>query len=508
MVPLSARSLGSCLALVVLWGCGGHSADEVPGRGDGSESFFTRFADGWVRGSYPEDASAAAQPAQPAEPSLPAGDPAQSSPLARLYDGWVGGSYPDDPSPPTAAQPPVQVEAGLPARPELPAAPLSVDIEPVGEPAAEAPTMDPRWAAFRFYEPDGPTPRGDDWDRDLFHEPIRAPEPVAQRPEAPAAEAPFVAPAAEAPYVAPAAEAPTMDPRWAAFRFYEPDGPTPRGDDWDRDLFHEPIRAPEPTPEPTPEPELAVVALEPEASGDPAQPQDPFGPVVMGEGLVTPGPAEPAPGLEGQGHHEQAPAPGLPQPSPGQDEGLGGFFSDLYDAWIRNPGGTTVDAPPPRSQEPGGAPGDGAVPQERQEPPQQKEQINTTFEGDSVVIEGTVQLDDAYWTPPIQVDLNGIGTNGSNFSNTRLDSRGAFTVLAPVDVGATYLRVLVWEDPEQSEGLAFDWGPITVGDEAIEELVIDFRGVAPVVSSVPSPGVGGGEPGPVLERAVQAGSGP
>jgi hypothetical protein len=439
MVPLSARSLGSCLALVVLWGCGGHSADEVPGRGDGSESFFTRFADGWVRGSYPEDASAAAQPAQPAEPSLPAGDPAQSSPLARLYDGWVGGSYPDDPSPPTAAQPPVQVEAGLPARPELPAAPLSVDIEPVGEPAAEAPTMDPRWAAFRFYEPDGPTPRGDDWDRDLFHEPIRAPEP---------------------------------------------------------------------TPEPTPEPELAVVALEPEASGDPAQPQDPFGPVVMGEGLVTPGPAEPAPGLEGQGHHEQAPAPGLPQPSPGQDEGLGGFFSGLYDAWIRNPGGTTVDAPPPRSQEPGGAPGDGAVPQERQEPPQQKEQINTTFEGDSVVIEGTVQLDDAYWTPPIQVDLNGIGTNGSNFSNTRLDSRGAFTVLAPVDVGATYLRVLVWEDPEQSEGLAFDWGPITVGDEAIEELVIDFRGVAPVVSSVPSPGVGGGEPGPVLERAVQAGSGP
>ncbi len=541
MVPHSARSSWSYLALILVAGCGATEPVDDTIQDEGSRSFLSRLYDGWFVGSYPEGPPSGFTPA---EAPLVAGSGGEGSFLSRLHDGWLGGSYPDEPPPAggerasASAQPPAVVEPAVdvqppavveaiarveplrmdprwvdfrfyepdgprswdegwderlfhepirlqePSRPPEPA----VDVQPpaVVEAIArvEPLRMDPRWVDFRFYEPDGPRSWDEGWDERLFHEPIRLQEP--SRPPEPAVD---VQPPAVVEAIA-RVEPLRMDPRWVDFRFYEPDGPRSWDEGWDERLFHEPIRLQEPSPPPAPA----------EVPGAPGEPQGPFGPAAMGDGVAAAEPPDPTAHTEPPGNGEPIPSWPVVQPSSAdQGGGWGSFFSKLFGGSGSDSEG--VGQPPGLSPSLRGGdarPAGGAT-SEPPRPVRQPEPVNTNFDGDSVVVSGRVLLAEEYQGVPTQADLNGIGARGGHLSNTHLDHQGRFELLAPTGVGVVCVRVVVWNDREAGDGYAFTWGPITVGDEPISNLEIDFREIGPMAPSRPSPVPVRTEPGPLVE---------
>jgi hypothetical protein len=478
MVPHSARSSWSYLALILVAGCGATEPVDDTIQDEGSRSFLSRLYDGWFVGSYPEGPPSGFTPA---EAPLVAGSGGEGSFLSRLHDGWLGGSYPDEPPPAggerasASAQPPAVVEPAVDVQP-----PAVVEAIARVEPLR----MDPRWVDFRFYEPDGPRSWDEGWDERLFHEPIRPQEP--SRPPEPAVD---VQPPAVVEAIA-RVEPLRMDPRWVDFRFYEPDGPRSWDEGWDERLFHEPIRLQEPSPPPAPA----------EVPGAPGEPQGPFGPAAMGDGVAAAEPPDPTAHTEPPGNGEPIPSWPVVQPSSAdQGGGWGSFFSKLFGGSGSDSEG--VGQPPGLSPSLRGGdarPAGGAT-SEPPRPVRQPEPVNTNFDGDSVVVSGRVLLAEEYQGVPTQADLNGIGARGGHLSNTHLDHQGRFELLAPTGVGVVCVRVVVWNDREAGDGYAFTWGPITVGDEPISNLEIDFREIGPMAPSRPSPVPVRTEPGPLVE---------
>jgi hypothetical protein len=415
MVPHSARSSWSYLALILVAGCGATEPVDDTIQDEGSRSFLSRLYDGWFVGSYPEGPPSGFTPA---EAPLVAGSGGEGSFLSRLHDGWLGGSYPDEPPPAggerasASAQPPAVVEP-------------AVDVQPPAVVEAIARV-----------------------------EPLR------------------------------------MDPRWVDFRFYEPDGPRSWDEGWDERLFHEPIRLQEPSPPPAPA----------EVPGAPGEPQGPFGPAAMGDGVAAAEPPDPTAHTEPPGNGEPIPSWPVVQPSSAdQGGGWGSFFSKLFGGSGSDSEG--VGQPPGLSPSLRGGdarPAGGAT-SEPPRPVRQPEPVNTNFDGDSVVVSGRVLLAEEYQGVPTQADLNGIGARGGHLSNTHLDHQGRFELLAPTGVGVVCVRVVVWNDREAGDGYAFTWGPITVGDEPISNLEIDFREIGPMAPSRPSPVPVRTEPGPLVE---------